>query len=161
MLGSYNSTTASNTKLLSSLLIRIIKTKITMKWNENAFSSFAMSHQSIWHLMLFCSKLHSSVYSFFTAMSNFKKHQHTVSQGCTHLLLQALKKGEKEKQQAVSIFVGSVYFKTAFTCLLRQPSLMDFVCKTSSMNSAARWIINCAAVEYVVCSHLFSHFHIQ
>lgn len=38
---------------------------------------------------------------------------------------------------------------------------MDFVCKTSSVNGAAQWIIDCSAVEYAVCFHLFSHFHIQ
>lgn len=65
----------------------------------------------------------------------------------------------KDKQHTVSVY--SVYFMMSFTHLFRQPSLMDFVCKTSSMNGAAQWIINCTAVEYAVCFHLFNHFHVQ
>lgn len=56
-------------------------------------------------------------------------------------LLWPFKKWGKNK------FAGLAHFATAFTRLLTRPSLMDFVCITSSVNGGVRWIINRVAEE--------------
>lgn len=76
-------------------------------------------------------------------------------------LLWPFKKGGKNK------FASLAHFTMAFTRLLTRPSLMDFVCITSSVNDGVRWIINRVAEgkkkkeRNGARFYLFSNFHIQ
>lgn len=58
---------------------------------------------------------------------------------------------KKKKNKPGLYFLIRYIWRCPFPCLVRQPCLMDFACKTSSVDGAKLWIIYHDAFKYVEC----------